>query len=194
MKADKASYVIGRALEPLKEGDRKIICMIEPGWFNPSEGFSQSNGQFVIKSGEKKVIVNDQAMTRQSKVFITMLENPESSYWIAEKVDGKFTVELAHAPTKNISFDYLIDNASLAQGAQNNTDENKQGKPEFIEMNGKMVDKKDLNVKKKEHDGRPMHVATDAELAMTPPAVPDPEKAYIWAPGKELKEIVLGEK
>lgn len=189
MKADKAAYVIGRALEPLKEGNMKIICMIEPGWYNPSEGFSQSNGQFVIKSGEKKVIVNDQAMTRHSKVFITMLENPESSYWITGKEDGKFTLELAQAPSKNISFDYLIDNASVSQGMDMKESANNSGVAEFIEMDGKMVDKKDLNVKKKEHNGRPMHVATDAELAMVPPAVPHPEKAYIWAPGKELKEI-----
>lgn len=124
MKADKSCFVIGMALEPYndttKEG--KILCLIQPGWYNHNVTFA--SGNFYIPDNNDEIIVHDERVTSKSKIFLTMLDDPNGWFWIKEKGNGKYTVKLSSKANGNIDFDYLIENAKSNKEENNTSNSN----------------------------------------------------------------------
>jgi hypothetical protein len=112
MKATSAGYVVGRALEYFDgKGQGTVLCLIENGWYNPSTGNPVSSGTFNIRKGDREISVKDAAITSESKVFITMLGDPGSRFWIKKKADGEFIIALSETSSNEVPFDYLVENA-----------------------------------------------------------------------------------
>ncbi len=198
MKAAKPCYVIGKALEPLNGKSGKILCLVEPSWYNPhAAGGTFASGNFVMKKGETKVKVNDSNMQQNSKVFVSMLTNPGSHYWISEKDNGSFTITLEQPSESDVRFDYFIEDAAAVKEVGETPVA--QGNIETLTIDGKQVPKDIAEDKSSREnsaiaESRKLRTSSAAELKMTPPEVENPTSAYIWVPGKELKEMPLSPK
>ncbi|MBI2966926.1 MAG: hypothetical protein HYY40_03820, partial [Bacteroidetes bacterium] len=117
MKADKSCFVIGRALENFEQnGQGKLICIVEPGWYNPSSSGQNAGGSFFIKKGEVSETITDNAVLKDSRIFITFRSRIGTDYWIDSVADGTFIIRLDNPAEKDIPVDYFIDNARLISG------------------------------------------------------------------------------
>jgi len=109
MKATKAGYTIGRALETLEGQSGMVMCLIEPGWYNPNtSGTNFSGGSFFAPEDQDVVTVDDPAMTRDSRVFVSMLGNPGTNHWVADKQNGRFTINFERPLNNSVKFDYML--------------------------------------------------------------------------------------
>lgn len=199
MKATRSGYSIGRALENLEGETGTVMCLIEPGWYNPSTSGSTSGGSFFIGEGEKQVVVNDPSMTRDSRVFVSMLGNAGSQFWISEKQNGRFNIELAEAVSEDVRFDFFIDNANTetltdtrpSSNITTNADAGLKEKDErtddvLIDVDGKRLTLEQMNdSRSKDHPQLENSTALPEMIQAQwnlPAPPPDQEKGWIWHP------------
>ncbi|MBI4946089.1 MAG: hypothetical protein HY840_06785 [Bacteroidetes bacterium] len=172
MKANKSCFTIGRALENFEnKRTGKILCMVETGWYNPSNNSNQSGGRFYIKNDNATVIVNDASVKADSRVFITLHDNA-GGHWISNVTDGAFTVNIEKLSNRNIPFDYFVDNATTSNVKEIyvNDDEKKK-------MEGNTIDK--IEEKTSSVKTTPLPEYTEE---IPPPTPPNPENGWIWSP------------
>ncbi|OGH85119.1 MAG: hypothetical protein A2294_03990, partial [Candidatus Magasanikbacteria bacterium RIFOXYB2_FULL_38_10] len=87
-------------------------------------------GEGTIKSGENFVEIDNIAIKKDSKIFVTFRGNPGSFWWIADQSDGKFKIMLSSSASSDTIFDYwlmgvldssLSSPASVEEADQNNS-------------------------------------------------------------------------
>lgn len=182
MKADRPCYIIGRALETFdSEGEGKILCLLENGWFNPGlEGSASSSGSFMIKNGMNSITVHDDAMAANSKVFLTLLGDPGHRFWISEKKEGSFTIELSGESMNEVPFDFLIESAK--QGAAQSDEfvlQTSETPADLGQSDWKYDEEKGVYWREEEFKGQKMAIPEFTQT--TPPSTPeDPGNAYIF--------------
>ncbi|MEM7035882.1 MAG: hypothetical protein AAF570_02810 [Bacteroidota bacterium] len=182
MKATDAGFIVGRALESLDQ-EGQIICLIETGWFNPNAGAQTNSGHFTLPKGHKEIRVIDPTVTPESRIFLTMLADPVHRYWISDKEDGAFTINLSGNTKSDLPFDYFVDGAQRdvapipsiavadATQVQSSTPVKNPNAPD--------------NSMKVEGDFQDLPFNTGA----TPPAsVPNPDQGYFWSEKTGLQE------
>lgn len=113
MKADKSCFVIGRALTET-DNDGKILVLVQPGWFNQYNYSSPSSlGTYYISEGQNLVRILDNHIGQDSKIFLTMRNDPQCRYWIDRIEPGVFEIRFSDEVISSIEFDYLIESPSL---------------------------------------------------------------------------------
>jgi hypothetical protein len=118
MKADKNCYVVGRALEDFDgNGNGKILCLLENGYYNPNNAGSLASGEGVVIKGKSELKIIDSRLKKNSKLFMSFLGDLGQRYWVKEKTDGSFTLGFSGAIADNINFDYLVENADATTPA-----------------------------------------------------------------------------
>ncbi|MFA5783201.1 MAG: collagen-like protein, partial [Bacteroidales bacterium] len=172
MKADKSCFIIGRALQNFEEkGTGKILCMVETGWYNPSNNSNQSGGHFFIKNDNTSVIVNDASVKADSRIFITLHDNA-GGYWISNVSDGSFIVNIEKSSARNIPFDYFIDNAAIANSEEISVNNNEK----------KKIEEKTIAKTEEEPSGVKTTQLPEYTGEMPPGAPPNPGNGWIWSP------------
>jgi hypothetical protein len=112
MKADKNCYVVGRALEDFDgNGNGKILCLLENGYYNPNNAGSLASGDGVAAKGKSELKIIDSRLKQNSKLFMSFLGDVGQRYWIKEKAEGSFTIGFSGPVVNNVNFDYLVENA-----------------------------------------------------------------------------------
>jgi hypothetical protein len=178
MKASGSSFVIGKALDNFREKEGKILCLIANGWVNPNEQTHnvQSGGNYFIPKGMKSVIVRDESVSSSSRVFITMLSNAGSHYWLGKKLNGLFEINLEQPTKEEVYFDYFIDNANVNSGSKNEKKQNDLNLDEKINLTENPITDSKLN-------RVPIQASYDDYKTM-PPTPPDPSKSWEYVGGK----------
>ncbi|MBN2542984.1 hypothetical protein JXI42_08990 [bacterium] len=178
MKAEGSCFVIGKALEAFNGADSdygKILCFVEPGWYNPSSYSRTSGGSYDIRRNQERVVVYDESVTADSRVFVSLLGDPGARTWISEKGEGMFVLELNSPAGQDVQFDYFVDNAKMKTA-------------------GDMLSN-DLNDNKAQNnrsDANGLQVSYEEEgVNNVPPQPPDPNKAWIWTEEKGFEEIKI---
>lgn len=143
MKATKTCFVVGRALEDYstttKEG--KILCLIETGWYNPFSSNGINSGDYAIPKYNDQVKVLDPSIGKDSRIFITMTQDPGHRFWISETGDGFFTMSLSGKTTKEVPFNYFVDNAKSGNQKELNTHAGgRRPHISYTKRNGKIYD------------------------------------------------------
>jgi hypothetical protein len=112
MKATQNCYVLGKALENLNGKEGKVLCLVQGAWYNGNEvGRTQSSGTFFIPAGKSKIVVQDENMLPNSRIFVSLLANSGTTHWIGKKELGAFEICFGEPLKNDVSFDYLVDNA-----------------------------------------------------------------------------------
>jgi len=172
MKADKPSFVVGRALENYNsDAAGQILCIVESGWYNPSISSDYtSTGSFFMDRGKKNVNVYDVKVTKDSRIFITFRENA-GNHWVSNVKNGMFTLNLDKLPSKIIPFDYFITNAKNDIHTFLNKEENLIGfKEKKVDSQNTFIDA-NLKPLKEDSEGLP------------PSLPPDPKIGWTWVKG-----------
>ena len=193
MKATKAGFVVGRALEDFNEKSGQIICLIQTGWFNPGNNSNQNSGSFTIPAGKEAITVFDESVGKDSKVFLTMLADPIHRYWISNKQDGSFVLSLNNKSEAELPFDYFIDNARVGSTKE---EFNEPHEEQIFASTEKNALSATSNKKKEKRPGPDINPIKDWEtfdlpqfVEGTPPEVPNKETGlYWWAPHTGLVE------
>ncbi|RMG76008.1 MAG: hypothetical protein D6707_12770 [Bacteroidetes bacterium] len=177
MKADKPGFVIGKALESFEGKEGKILCLIQPAWYNPATNNSPlSANTFVLPAQHKNIRIEDASIQKQSKVFLSMLQNYKGKYWIAEKGNGYFVIEFSDTQSQDLNFDYLVYNAKYKSSEK--------------EEGHTYISKTEEDIMKKAHKNVvPDNYQPVPELTRTTPP-PTPEKthyAYVYTNEKGLE-------
>ncbi|MGB3079003.1 MAG: hypothetical protein WBB31_08020 [Saprospiraceae bacterium] len=169
MKANKSCFIVGRALENFEASTTgKILCIVQPGWYNPSASTkNQSGGSFFINNGSNSVTVNDPSISTNSRIFVTLRDNA-GSYWVSNVSDGMFTINIEKTLENNIPFDYFVDNANAVEA--------KGDYPNNYIVKGET---KILNPSIKDNSKR-MQLQEYSDL-MPPGSPPDPKSAWTWS-------------
>lgn len=191
MKADKAGYVIGQALDYLKEGEGLVLCLLKPGWYSPEGNSAIASGEFFVPSGQQEITVIDQAIGTKSKIFLTMLGDPGARYWISKKGDGQFTITLSEPSSANVPFDYLVENANEKQAINQCDVYNTILKPIDFETGGWQYDPIKNTYWREE--AMPADVVIvpvpETRIFNAPPVPENPENGYVWDESKGLIEV-----
>jgi hypothetical protein len=181
MKADRPCYIIGRALEQFDgEGEGKILCLLENGWYNPvnTDGFS-STGNFDIISGKTTIKVYDKTVSKDSKIFLTLLGDPGHRFWISEKADGEFTIELSGESVADVPFDYLVENATSAAASNEVVLQSTERPADFETGDWQYDEIKGVYWKEQERTGEVVQIPELTQMA-PPPAPENTDNAYIY--------------
>lgn len=194
MKADRPCYIIGRAIEPFdKNGEGKVLCLLENGWYNPAstEGFS-SIGNFNFSEGKKSVKVFDGSISKHSKIFLTLLGDPGHRFWISEKTEGQFTIELSGESLADVPFDYLVENASNPGSSSYQSVLQSVKMPlDFETGNWQFDEEKGVYWREQEKTGTSTPIPQWSQSV--PPAVPEnSENAYIYYEQTKSAERTFG--
>jgi hypothetical protein len=64
-------------------------------------------GEGVIQSGSSSLLVKNNQVDKNSKIFVTM-KGPAGEWFITDQKDGEFTIELEQSADSNIDFDYFV--------------------------------------------------------------------------------------
>jgi hypothetical protein len=188
-------YIVGRALESFDgKGKGQILCLLESGWYNPIASPNSTTGTITVQPNQTSIKVINPSMQKEAKVFVSMLGNPKTWYWLAEKSDGSFTVEFEEPIATAVTFDYLIENANSAapttevvdvatvqKGGQGNLANN-------VTQTATTKPTKNLNAP----DVELLEIKSTFQIPVrtndSPPTVPDTNKAYIWSSHIGLQE------
>jgi hypothetical protein len=178
MKATTSSFVIGRALEDYNADKKQVICLVNSGWKNINSSSNHSSYDAIMSKERKDLIIFNDAIKENSKLFLTFKGNIGSRYWIENIKNGSFELHLEKNAITDVSFDYLIDNAKLNIASN--------------EPNASIV-KKSKPKKQQITSSETPHFATSSlieysETQQIPPTVPDVTKAYVWSVSNGLKE------
>lgn len=170
MKATTSSFVVGRALEDFKGGRGQIICLVETGWKNLDKNSgAQQLAQAIFPKGQNKMIVKNEALTKDSQVFITFKGDIGSRHWISNTSNGQFNINLKQKTKAPVEFSYLIENATIKSPHKTNINyvSENQEKPKKIHL-----------------DSKPYLTDSDIPVSnssSSPPVVDDPKKSYVWS-------------
>ncbi len=86
-----------------QESDTDLESESEPG-LNPVD-----MGRAVVQENEDAVKVISSAVQKDSRVFVTFFENPDTSWWVSQKVPGEFfVISLRDPVSRTLEFDYWI--------------------------------------------------------------------------------------
>ena len=192
MKADRPCHVIGMALEPYdKNEEGKILCLIKPGWYNPNNS-TLASGEFYIPDNHNEIVVYDERVKENSKIFLTMLDDPQGRFWISRKENGAFTVKLSDKVKGNVDFDYLIENAVHSAKISENDVYISKVKPADFETGGWKYDKeKDIYWKDETEDSNIRKISLPVDTyPQTPPMPENPSNAYVFYPDKNMMKTI----
>ena len=218
-KADKACYVVGRALEDFNGKTGKVLCLIETGWYNPSvvEG-NYSSGKIDVTSSSNDIRIINNSISENSRVFITMLGDAGARYWVSDIEEGSFTLSFSEPSNSNFSFNYLIENANLNSAEEVLIADHQELKIQEVKSildDGGLIDLSTIDYFKKgdkiyASDGTEIpvdkiyeeEVERDGEVkelreytgAMPPSSVPDPSSVYYWTEYEGLIMTIPGKK
>ncbi len=189
MKADKPCHVIGMALEPYEKNEQgKILCLVKPGWYNPGNTIIAS-GEFFVADNTDEVVVYDDRVNENSKIFLTMLDDPQGRFWINKKGNGSFVVKFSDKVKGNVNFDYLIENASHTKKTSNNTNDvyYSYTKPQDYDTGGWKYDEIKKIYWKEEPKNENIKRIEIPEI----PSIPnDPYNAYVYFPDKKIMRTI----
>jgi len=197
-KATEACYVIGQALENFDDREGKIICLLKQNWYMPYAQSNTSSGNFFISKGKDKITIIDKKVSEKSKVFLTMLGNPQQSYWISEKANGSFTISFSGEVFQDVNFDYFIDNANNVLPTAAETTVKREytsvNTPPDLESGGWQFDKKKNKYWRPEPEKtftskKEVEMISDEEPA--PPKPEDENSGYIFYKNELIKTIDL---
>lgn len=178
MKANKSSFVVGRALEDFKGGRGQIICLVETGWKNLTKTIStnQHIATDMFPRGHKSMTIKNKSITKNSQVFITFKEDIGSRHWISDIADGQFSISIKNTTSNDVKFSYLVGNTAIA-----------------ISPSKVIVDKPTITTarKKKTSNSKRFPVLTESDIPTSnskssPPAVSDSTKCYVWSKSSGL--------
>ncbi|MFA4831129.1 MAG: hypothetical protein WC862_05040, partial [Patescibacteria group bacterium] len=82
-----------------------------------------SVGSAAILLNNTNVVVNNELVTPQVKIFITFRNNPQAFWWISRQEEGLFEISLSNTATNDVTFDYWLvgfDDDSVAEPVGNN--------------------------------------------------------------------------
>jgi len=176
MKADKPCYVIGKALDNFEDKEGKILCLTNAGWYNPvisQNASTQNSGSFYFKKGNAQIIVNDNAIKSNSKIFITFRGNA-GSHWVSDIRDGSFILNINTKPETNILFDYFIENAAISSINENRLLSDENSKVDNL-MNKKLISASENNNQSMKNITLPEYTP-----GQPPTDPPDLTKAWTW--------------
>lgn len=198
MKADKACYVIGQALDFMTEDEAKILCLVKSAWYAPDGAGSLSSGDFFVPEGVSEVTINDPAIQPQSKIFLTMLGDAGQRFWISKKEQGSFTIAFSGDVAVQTPFDYLVENAvegvSESQFNSNNEYVSVVKPADFESGSWKYDETKEIYWRTDPEiiEGNAIPVMPDDQLTL-PPVPDDPTQGYVWYGGKMIKTVSVEE-
>jgi hypothetical protein len=190
MKATGSCYIIGRALEALPDGSGKILVMVQPGWYNPTEAAAATaGGSFKLVKGKKEVTINDPSILPNSRVFVSFRGKVGCEHWVETIERGRFTVALDVAAQSDTPFDYFVDNAEaksqllsakLAQLAKEEQAQLTEPQHQDIQMHAKAERTNTAAPLNPNEVHLPLRMADTQTL---PPSPPDPNLPWVWEAG-----------
>ena len=193
MKATRTCYVIGRALENYdSKKPGKILCLLEPGWYNTNAGSNpQSGGTFFIPAGKSNILVNDKTINENSRIIISMLVDPGSHFWINDKQEGFFEIKFSQEVKNNVEFDYFVENANVIEPYHPKETETKNNDKEKVENNTTFNNLFPDGFNEFDHENSEVKIIKLPENTQTkPPPYPiDPGKLYRFTPEKGVYEV-----
>jgi hypothetical protein len=65
-------------------------------------------GEGIIEIGNSTVVIENPAVRFNSRVFVTFFGNVEGNWWISERTDGRFVINLSTVAKNQIPFEYWI--------------------------------------------------------------------------------------
>jgi len=111
MKADKSCFVIGRALTETEGEYGEVLVLVQLGWYNHNNYSTPSSlGSFDISKGNNSIRILDDYVGQDSKIFLTMRDDPQYRWWIDRIEPGVFELKFSGKLLSDIKFDYLIEN------------------------------------------------------------------------------------
>ena len=182
-KATESGFVVGRALEGFEGGKGQIICLVETGWKNLNTTQKQLSSSDIFPKGTKKVLINNHAISKDSKIFVTFQGNIGSRHWIENIKDGSFELNIENQALNNVNFDYLVENAITL--VSNNINLNR------VSNSNK---NNDLKAERGENRSITIELPTNTTLVPngdnsgSPPSVPNLEMSYVWTQESGLIE------
>ena len=196
-KATEACYVIGQALENFDDREGKIICLLKQNWYMPYASSNTGSGNFFISKGKDKITIIDKKVNEDSKVFLTMLGDPQQRFWISEKANGSFTLSFSGEVFQDVNFDYFIDNANKEPAEESNKIQSNDeyvsvNKPLDFDRGGWQFDKK-KNIywrpepEKNYTSKKEVEMISDEEPA--PPKPDDENSGYIFYKNELIKTL-----
>jgi len=196
-KATEACYVIGQALENFDDREGKIICLLKQNWYMPYASSNTGSGNFFISKGKDKITIIDKKVNEDSKVFLTMLGDPQQRFWISEKANGSFTISFSGEVFQDVNFDYFIDNANKEPAEESNKIQSNDeyvsvNKPLDFDRGGWQFDKK-KNIywrpepEKNYTSKKEVEMISDEEPA--PPKPDDENSGYIFYKNELIKTL-----
>lgn len=214
MKADKACYIVGRALEDFDQSTGKILCLIETGWYNPIEAngdvTASRSGEFKIMGGTSNVKVVDPAVQDGSRILVTMMGDPGHRYWVNNVGDGSFDLELSGDAAGTVPFVYLVDNANieaatdaeeeLTASANTPVPGSKEDWNAYTynketneaTYNGQPIDPREIPWFRHQLPPGARIIELPQYTGGTPPEVEDPAGRYTWSTSTGLVPVGLG--
>lgn len=181
-RALESGFVIGRALENSDNTNGLVLCMVETGWANVnSKPTTTSGGSFQLASGTDSVVVLDQSVTPDSRVFITFREFAGSEFRVGTIADGRFTVHLEEKSPNGARFDYFVDNAATVRPSLGNRGEVNLVSAEASQspIMGQSITKAEADVMFPTQIVKRTSVQVD-NGEKTAPRPPDPDQVWLW--------------
>jgi len=181
MKANGSSFVVGRALEDFKGGVGQVICLVETGWknLNIKKSQNQLSAKAVFPKEKNIISIKNNAVKKDSQIFITFNGDIGSRFWVNEINDGSFNVCLGEKAISDVKFIYLIDNAFLDKMVEKPLDNHTDSYP-----------KKDkLYIKEKNAMLTTSNIPVN-ESIVSPPVVKDSTKSYVWTERNGIEENI----
>jgi hypothetical protein len=65
-------------------------------------------GEATFTAGTDEILVTNNRVKANSKIFVTFFGNPGTTWWVSERADGWFKVKLAVSTSSDLSFSYWI--------------------------------------------------------------------------------------
>jgi hypothetical protein len=77
---------------------------------NPSfgTGFNVIKGSATINAGSTSVVINLPISIASYSVVITPITPLSALWWVSNKTETSFTINIATAPANNTTFDYVV--------------------------------------------------------------------------------------
>ncbi|MCX7955178.1 MAG: hypothetical protein N3A01_08325 [Bacteroidales bacterium] len=195
MKADKPCFVVGMALEPYENTNKegKILCLVQPGWYN-CNNTTLASGEFFVPDNYDEVVVYDDRISKNSKLFITMLDDPQGRFWIKEKDNGRFILKFSQKVKGNVKFDYLIENVknNISPGKTLNNFYSYTKPIDFEEGGWKYDETKKIYWKEEPEKEGIKKIEVPIEVESNIPPIPeDTENPHIYFPDKQVMKTIF---
>lgn len=178
----------GGFLNAASGGDGEIdidgTIIVEGDWTNnASNNVLTSGGSYMIQKEQNHVIVYDNTVSKDSRVFVSMLTDPGARSWISKKDNGMFMISLNSPAENDVSFDYFVDNAVIKPETANTS--------KYSESKDEIKKKAKSTFDDQESDQPQVEPVRLDDMNSPPPEPPDPDKAWLWTQETGFKELVL---